>query len=144
MTHVLPALVLLLTVGGLQPVDSPDERAVLGLEARWNEAHLQGDVPVLDALCADGLMVTVPGMAPMTKGDILGFWRSGRGKITRYDTTDTRVAVYSDTAIVTGHLHRTRDFNGKVMDDRWRYTKTYVRQGQTWRVVAYHASDADQ
>lgn len=80
----------------------------------------------------------------MSKADVLGFWRSGRAKITRYETTDTRVAVYSDTAIVTGHLHRTRDFNGKVMDDRWRYTKTYARQGQTWRVVAYHASDADK
>ncbi|MCC6179429.1 MAG: nuclear transport factor 2 family protein [Chloroflexi bacterium] len=144
MTHVLPALVLLLAIGRLQPADAPVERAVLGLEARWNEAHLKGDVPVLDALCADQLIVTVPGMTPMTKADILGFWRSGRAKITRYETTDIRVAVYTDTAIVTGHLHRTRDFNGKVLDDRWRYTKTYSRQGQTWRVVAYHASNADQ
>ena len=144
MTHVLPALVLLFTVGGLQPADSPDEGVILGLEARWNEAHLTGAVSVLDALCADQLIVTVPGMTPMTKADVLGFWRSGRAKITRYETTDTRVAVYSDTAIVTGHLDRTRDFNGKVMIDRWRYTKTYARQGATWRVVAYHASDADK
>lgn len=142
MTHVLPALLLLVAVGGLQPADSPDERAVLGLEARWNEAHLKGDVAVLDALCADQLIVTVPGMAPMTKADILGLWRSGRAKITRYETTDTRVTVYSDTAIVAGHLHRTRDFNGKLLDDRWRYTKTYTRQGPGWRVVAYHASEA--
>jgi ketosteroid isomerase-like protein len=141
MTHVLPALVLLLAIGGLQPADSADERVVLGLEARWNEAHLNGDVSVLDALCADQLVVTVPGMAPMTKADILGFWRSGRATITRYETNDTRVTVYSETAIVTGHLHRMRDFNGTVTEDQWRFTKTYARQGQTWRVVAYHASD---
>ena len=118
------------------------EQEVRAREEENRVAFLAGDVAVLDALCADQLIVTVPGMAPMTKADILGLWRSGRVKITRYETTDTRVTVYSDTAIVAGHLHRTRDFNGKLMDDRWRYTKTYTRQGPGWRVVAYHASEA--
>ena len=142
MTVMVPALVLLLATGGLQPAGSPDEREILGLETRWNEAHLTGDVPALDALCADELVVTVPSMAPMTKADVLGFWRSGRARITRYETTDTRVTVYPGTAIVTGQLHRTRDFSGTVVDDRWRYTKTYARHPQGWRVVAYHASEA--
>lgn len=143
MTILLPALVFLLAIGGAQSPDSSDERDILGLETRWNDAHLKGDVPTLDALCADELVVTVPGMTPMTKADILGFWRSDRVRITRYDTTDTRVTVYSGTAIVTGQLHRTRDFNGTVVEDRWRFTKTYNKQAQGWRVVAYHASQAE-
>lgn len=143
MTILLAALAFLLAIGGPQSAGSSDEREILGLETRWNDAHLKGDVSVLDALCADELVVTVPGMTPMTKADILGFWRSGRSRFTRYDTSDTRVTLYSGTAIVTGQLHRTRDFNGTVVEDRWRYTKTYSKQAQGWRVVAYHASEAE-
>ena len=142
MTLTLAALVMLLATAGLQSGASGDERDILKLETEWNEAHVKGDVPILDALCADDLVVTVPGMTPMTKADILGFWRSGRARITRYETMNIRVTVHSDTAIVTGQLHRTRDFNGTVVDDRWRFTKTYARQAQRWRVVAYHASEA--
>jgi len=119
-----------------------DTRELTRLEQVWNDAHLRGDVAALDRLLADGLVVTVPEMPVMTKADILGFWRSGRAKITRYETTETRVQVHSDTALVIGRLRRTRDFNGTVVDDDWRFTKTYVRRPGAWVVVAYHASTA--
>lgn len=123
-----------------QPATPPDTQELTRLERVWNEAHVNGDVAALDALCDEDLIVTVPEMAPMTKADILGFWRSGRARITRYDTSDARVQVYGDAAVVTGRLHRIRDFNGTVVEDRWRFTKTYVRRGQRWLVVSYHAS----
>lgn len=117
-----------------------DTREVSRLERVWNEAHLRGDVSALDKLCADELIVTVPEMPVMTKADVLGFWRSGRARITRYETSDTRVRLYGDAAVVTGRLQRTRDFNGRVVEDDWRFTKTYVRRDARWQVVAYHAS----
>jgi len=119
-----------------------DTREINRLEEVWNGAHVHGDVPALDKLCADDLVVTVPEMPVMAKADILGFWRSGRAKVTRYDTSDTRVQIYNDTAVVSGRLQRTRDFNGQVVDDDWRFTKTYVRREKRWLVVAYHASVA--
>jgi ketosteroid isomerase-like protein len=121
-------------------VSAEDSRELTRLEGVWNEAHVRGDVSTLEGLCADDLVVTVPEMPVMTKADILGFWRSGRAKITRYDTSEIRVQVYSDSAVVIGRLRRTRDFNGRVLDDDWRFTKTYVRRDNRWRVVAYHAS----
>ncbi|MGH9382920.1 MAG: nuclear transport factor 2 family protein [Vicinamibacterales bacterium] len=117
-----------------------DTRELTRLESVWNEAHVRGDVPALEGLCADDLVVTVPGMPVMSKDDILGFWRSGRAKITRHDTSEIRVKVYGDAAIVIGRLRRTRDFNGRVTDDDWRFTKTYTRRDNRWRVIAYHAS----
>lgn len=131
-----------LSVLKLQATASTDAAEIMRLEAVWNEAHLRGDVPVLEALCSDELVVTVPSMKLMTKADILGFWQSGRAKITTYDTSDLRVVIRGDTAIATGRLKRTRDFNGTVMTDLWQYTKTYVRSDRGWVVMAYHASDA--
>ncbi len=126
----------------MQADNSREAQEILRLEAVWNRAHLRGDVPALDALCATDLTVIVPGMKPMSKADILGFWNSGRAKITQYETTDVRVIVRGDTAVATGRLARTRDFNGTVMNDRWQFTKTYAIDGGRWVLVAYHASEA--
>ena len=124
-----------------EPVRGIRDALTIGqLERAWNEAHLRGDVPAIDGLCADDMVVTVPEMPVMTKADILGFWRSGRARITRYQTSDTRVRVDGEAAVVTGRLQRIRDFNGRVVDDDWRFTKTYVRRADRWQVVAYHAS----
>jgi len=123
-------------------VNSPEAREILRLETVWNEAHLRGDVAALDALCATELTVIVPGMNPMSKADILGFWRSGHARFTQYETTDVRVVVRGGTAVATGRLDRTRDFGGTFVNDRWQFTKTYAKEGGRWVLVAYHASDA--
>lgn len=128
----------------IQVPSPPAAQEILRLEGVWNDAHLRGDVPALDALCATDLIVTVPGMKPMSKADILGFWQSGRARITRYDSSDVRVVVHGSTAVATGRLTRTRDFNGTVVNDLWRFTKTYSNVGGRWVLVAYHASDAPQ
>lgn len=141
---MLATLTLAWTIVGAVAMQSasPEVQEIRRLEAAWNEAHLRGDVPALDAICARELSVIVPGMNPMSKADILGFWKSGRARITHYETTDVRVVVRGRTAVATGHLARTRDFNGTVMNDRWQFTKTYANDNGRWVLVAYHASEA--
>jgi len=124
------------------PAQARDSVELLRLEAEWNRAHLSGDTTSLGHLWADDLVVAVPEMPVMSKAELLRFWRSGRSKITRYETSDLRVRTYGDAAVVTGHLSRERDFNGRLMRDEWRFTKVYTRRSSRWRVVAYHASMA--
>ena len=123
-----------------QQGDAPDSTEVKRLESVWNEAHVRGDADAVDRLCADELLVTVPGMRVMTKSDSIGVLRSGRMKFDRYETSDVRVRLYGDAAVVTGRLQRTRTINGKSMDDDWRFTKTYVKRSGQWQVVGFHAS----
>lgn len=110
------------------------------LENTWNQAHLRGDAAALAPLFADDLTVTVPGMPVMSKVEALEFLRSGRIKFNRYETSGIRVRTYGDAAVVSGRLQRTRTINGQAVDDDWLFTKTYVRQGGAWRIVAFHAS----
>jgi ketosteroid isomerase-like protein len=119
-----------------------DVRELERLETVWNEAHERGDADALDALWADDLEVAVPHMALMTKDGALGFARSGRMKFLSYRTSDTRVRVYDNAAVVTGRLRRTRSMGGTEITDDWRFTKVYIRQGDKWRVVSFHASEA--
>jgi hypothetical protein len=78
----------------------------------------------------------------MSKSDALAFANSNRMKFDRYETSDIRVRLYGDSAVVTGRLQRTRTIDGRTMADDWRFTKTYVKQTGRWRVVSFHASDA--
>lgn len=143
---VLCALLVLTSARAQEhPAGANDPVAALTqMETTWNQAHLQLDPAPLTAMFADDISVVVPGMPPMSKDQALGFLRSGRMKFDRYETSDIHVRPYDDAAVVTGRLQRSRTINGQKVDDDWRFTKTYIRQGDTWKVVAFHASSDNQ
>ena len=114
------------------------------LETVWNEAHEHGDADVLEKLWTDDMEVAVPKMPVLTKADAVKFARSGHMKFLTYGTSDIRVRVYDNAAVVTGRLQRTRSMNGQEISDDWRFTKTCVREAGQWRVVSFHASEAAQ
>lgn len=132
----------LLLAASAMASDPDGEARLLDLEQTWNQAHLEGDADGLDALWADELIVTVPGMQPMGKAGLLTFVRSGRMRFERYETSGVRAQVFGDSAVVAGDLIRTRTINGNRITDHWRFTKVYVRQREAWRVVAWHASES--
>ena len=138
------AALLCTAVGAQAPAAAtPDQdlAQLTQLESRWNDAHLQGDAETLDRLWADELRVVVPRMTPLSKSEALSFFRSGRMKFLRYETSELGVQVYGDTAVVTGRVRRSRERGGQLTEDDWRFTKVYVRRAGAWRVVAYHASE---
>jgi hypothetical protein len=127
-----------------QSAHDADVRELERLETVWNEAHEHGDADVLEKLWADDMEVAVPKMPVLTKADALKFARSGRMKFLSYRTSDIRVRVYDNAAVVTGRLQRTRSMNGQELSDDWRFTKAYVREAGQWRVVSFHGSEAAQ
>jgi len=140
----LPLVILIVGLQAQQQPDTPEVKELIRLESVWNEAHEKGDASALEKLWADDLEVTVPRMPVMSKSDVLGFARSGRMKFQRYQTSDLKVRVYGDAAVVSGRLQRTRTLNDKTVNDDWRFTKLYVRREGRWQVVAFHASESAQ
>ena len=124
----------------INPRESDDVAELSRLEHVWNDAYVHGNVEPLEQLLADDLVVTMTDMAVLTKAQSIGLLRSGHLKFPRYETSDLRVRVYGDAAVVTGRLQRTRTVNGNNVDDDWRFTKVYVRRAGKWQVVAWHAS----
>ena len=110
------------------------------LEKVWNQAQLSLDDAALAHLWADDLVVTVPNMPVMDKLESLEFVRSAKLRFQTYKTSDLRIRVYGDAAVVTGQLERTRTSTGGAFEDDWRFTKVYVRRGRKWKVVAWHGS----
>jgi ketosteroid isomerase-like protein len=135
---------LLSSVAGAADPTSESVAEMSRLEEQWNRAHLEGDAQTLDRLWADDLIIVVPGMAPLTKEDALQLWRSARVTISRYETSDLKIRVYGDAAVVSGRLHRSRNFAGRQAEDSWLFTKSYALVAGRWQVVAYHASTAPE
>lgn len=124
------------------PQQAVDIQELTRLEAAWNEAYVHGDAETIGRLCADDLTVAMSEMPVLTKADSLQILRSGRVTFKRYETSDVRIRVYDNAAVVTGRLERTREAQGHETNDAWRFTKVYIRSDTKWQVVAWHASTA--
>jgi ketosteroid isomerase-like protein len=143
MVNTVAVLIAAAMVGQTSTNDTADDNKVLSrLEESWNEAHLRGDADALRKLWGKDLVVTVPNMPAFSREQSLAVWKSGKFKLERYETSDVRIRLYGDAAVVTGRLQRTRRMGDRKTDDDWLFTKTYVRSKDGWQVVAFHASDA--
>ena len=123
-----------------KPQASADIAELSKLEQVWNDAYVHSNIEPLEQLLADDLIVTMTDMAVLTKAQSIGLLRSGRLRFPRYETSEIRIRVYGDAAVVTVRLQRTRTVEGNNVDDDWRFTKVYVRRAGKWQVVAWHAS----
>jgi len=142
--QLLSAVLVCLLSLSPQAQTASDIQTLTELESTWNVAHLKGDAATLDSLWADDLEVVVPQMKPMAKPQLLAFAKSGRMQFQKYDTSDVKVRVYGEAAVVTGRLQRLRTINDKQVADDWQFVKVYARLNGHWRVVLFQASDAAQ
>ena len=120
--------------------DEPQERGVVRDERALQAAMRASDVAELDRLLHPELLAVGPDGRLADKAADLAAHRSGVFTISELLEEELRVRVVGDTA-VTFVVLRVR---GKIADDevagRMRYTRTWVRDGGSWRVMAAHIS----
>ena len=144
---LLTVILVVVAVGSrssAQATHDADVHELERLETVWNEAHKHADADALEQLWADDMEMAVPRIPVLTKPEALKFVRSGRMNFPSYSTSEIRVRVYDNAAVVTGRLQRTRAIPGYSGSDDWRFTKVYIRDSQHWRVVSFHACEAAQ
>ena len=131
-------IALLLAALLVVPVQDPDTRTLLQLEDGWATALVKRDRVTFDRLLADGFVYTENDQT-MDRATVLNSVVAG---------TDTVVVARNDsmvvhrygptTAVVTGWLIvGGRGANGEF-EHRYRFTDTWVKRGNRWRIVAAH------
>ena len=123
-----------------QPGENAAAVELARLETAWNDAHLRGDASAIGALCADELVLIVPGRPAMTKEEALQLFGANAVTFTRYESSDLKVRAFDASAIVSGRLRRAGTAGGRAFADDWQFTKTYVRRQGKWLLAAFHAS----
>ena len=133
----LPFLLLAIACSTIPPVDA--EREVRTTERRWLDLYEHRDAEGMEAILADGFVITYPDGTMQRKADVVAAMRRGAGKPSpRFVTEETAAHVYGDTVVLTGIVKTIRATGTSAS----RYTDTYVRSGGKWQVAASHLSQA--
>ena len=122
--------------GNLQ--EKQDEQTLIEIERQWAAAYVSGDADKLSAIFSPDYIQTNTRGVVTGRTEEVGDLRSGGFHYEKFDTTDMKVQLYGDAAVVTGliYLKGVDKKSGKTIEGHMRMTDTFVRQGGKWLVVA--------
>jgi ketosteroid isomerase-like protein len=121
---------------------SEREEAVLAAERALQAAMRASDVAALDRLLHPDLLAVGPDGTMVDKPADLASHREGIFEIAELEEEDVRVRVVADVAVTFVVLRLRGTIAGADVSGRMRYTRTWVRDGGEWRVVAAHIAPA--
>ena len=118
------------------------EQAVLRAERELQAAQRASDVGELDRLLHPELLAVGPDGRLVDKAEDLASHESGVFVISELAEEELRVLVAGDTAMTFVVLRIRGAIAGEEFSGSMRYTRTWVRDGDAWRVLAAHISPA--
>ncbi len=116
------------------------EQEIRKQESRRFEAMVRGDVATLEAILANDLTYTHATGAFETKTQFLAHMKSSQVKYESFAPEQLLVRVYGGSAVVTGLARVKANARGERMDFRLRFTDVYVKNADTWQMVAWQAT----
>jgi hypothetical protein len=113
------------------------EQEIRTLEEQGRVAFLLGDIPTLDRLMDDRLLVNSPLNVVNDKAKVLDLLGKGLVRHTRDDVTIEHIARNGDVVVVMGR--DTVDGPPSNTLTHRRFTNIWQLQDGTWRMIARHA-----
>ena len=150
--HMRPALliaVLVLTVvpmcEGQEQSASRDQRSgveqvIRQLDNERIQAQIHADATALDRIYAADFIGVGPSGRVRTKPQVISDFTSGDLKFQSITTDEVQVRVYENTAVETGLSTMIGQDKGKAVPRDTRFTRVWVKQQGSWRLVANHYS----
>ena len=131
------ALVMMLSGAAAQAAPaSADEQAVTAAEQQWLKSQQANNVELLAPLLADKVVET-NGEGKVFTGKDAVLADSKSVTWSSVDYTDLKVTVFGHTAIATGTFTgKGKDVTGKPLDERSRFTDTWLKVDGKWRCIA--------
>lgn len=142
MTRTLSCCLLLAiaSVGLTAQQADPREGKLLVLERLWNEAQVNRDAPVLEALVSSKFVNTEWDGDVSDKQKFLADIRDPLFKPTVLNIQEVKMNFFGDTAVVTGTYHAAGTYQGRPYDHVGRFTDTWIFDAGHWECVASHTS----
>ena len=115
---------------------SRDEQALTKIQHEWAEARVKGDSSYTRRIEADDCTIVWPDGRIVNKRQDLQTM-IGEIVFTEFKIDDLRVRLYGDTGIVIGQgLLKAHKGKQDLLDGKFVWTDTFVKQGDQWKVVA--------
>jgi ketosteroid isomerase-like protein len=125
-----------------EPVRTEDaEQEVLAAHEKRRIATLEGDADAVASMMTDDLTFTHANAVVETKDQFVDALRSRRLQYKALTDEDRQVRVHGSTGVVSGTCHILVDASGTEIDIRVRFTELWVKEGDAWRMMLWHATE---
>jgi hypothetical protein len=126
-------------------IDSTDRMAqVTDLENREAQATLANDVPALEALWSESLVVSSTANLVLTKGQALTLFRKGRIRLKTFERRISKLVIIDEVALATGNESFTvkDDPTGRETATTDLFVCSYMNAwrlaGAEWKLIGRH------
>jgi len=116
------------------------EQVIRQLDNERIQAQIHADATALDRIYAADFIGVGPSGRVRTKPEVISDFTSGDLKFQSITTDEVQVRVYENTAVETGLSTMIGQDKGKVVPRDTRFTRVWVKQQESWRLVANHYS----
>lgn len=110
------------------------------LESRINEAIVKGDVEFFDGFLADDFTHTSASGRLRTKAEWMKGRKPGQSAYVSYETSDLKVRLYGDSAVVTGLSDAKWREDGQTMRGQYRFIRVWTKRDGQWKAVAFQST----
>jgi ketosteroid isomerase-like protein len=119
-----------------------EQHDILAAERALQAAQRASDVEALDRLLHPDLLAVGPDGSLADKAADLDAHRTGAFTIAELEEEELEVRAVGETAVTFVVLRIRGTIAGDDVSGRMRYTRTWVRDGGGWRVMAAHIAPA--
>jgi ketosteroid isomerase-like protein len=113
-----------------------EEKALVQVENDWGDAVSRGDPSKLERVIADDWIGRYP-FYVLTKAQELELIKSGDIKVRAVTTSDLKVRLFRDVAIVTGTDDAQGSYyKGRDVSGRYLWMDIFVKRNGRWQAVA--------
>jgi ketosteroid isomerase-like protein len=137
---LLLALISLSQAAAQKSKDDSQETKLLIMEHLWNEAQVNRDAGVLDAMIGSQFINTEYDGEVSDKAKFLADIKDPQFKPTILTIQDVKVNMYADAAVVVGIYHTKGMYQNKPYEHFGRFTDTWIYSEGRWQCVASHTS----
>src|SRR5256885_3212452 len=116
------------------------EETIRKLDNERIQAQIHADAAALDRIYAADFIGVGPSGRVRTKPQVISDFTSGDLKFQSITTDEVQVRVYENTAVETGLSTMVGQDKDKAVPRDTRFTRVWVKQQGSWRLVANHYS----
>jgi len=116
------------------------EQAIRQLDNERIQAQIGADAVALNRIYAADFIGVGPSGTVRTKAQVISDFTSGDLKFQSITTDEVQVRVYENTAVETGLSTMVGQDKGQAVPRDTRFTRVWVKQQGSWRLVANHYS----
>lgn len=119
------------------------QQAVLAAHEKRRVATLHGDADAVASMMTEDLTFTHANAVVETKAQFVEALKTRRLQYQSITDEDTTVRVHGNTGVVSGTCRIVVDASGSLIDIRVRFTELWVKEGESWQMILWHATEVN-